>query len=200
LRTKLYYFIIYKPYGVLSQYTDSEHHPGLGSVFKIPKHVYPVGRLDHDSEGLLILTNDRKLNEKLLHPTNRHQRTYWVEMDGQIQEKALNELRSGVLLNNKGIHYTTLPAEASRLKNVPLPTREPDINRQKHLITSWLELKISEGKNRQVRKMTAAVGHPTLRLVRVAIEDLQLLPLGPGEITQVSPGVIKKKLHLIQGE
>lgn len=189
------YYIIYKPYKILSQFTDEDGNSGLGSIFNLPKDVYPVGRLDLDSEGLLILTNDRKLNGALLDPKHGHQRTYWAEVEGEPTEEALNEMRNGLEINVKGI-YHTLPCKAQVIQPSDLPEREPPVNYQKHPLRSWLEIKLIEGKNRQVRKMTAKIGHPTLRLVRVGIEDLSLFPLKPGEITQISGKVLYQKLRL----
>ncbi|MEQ8472419.1 MAG: pseudouridine synthase [Marinoscillum sp.] len=189
------YFIIYKPYKVLSQFTDEDGNDGLGSLFKLPRDVYPVGRLDLDSEGLLILTNDKTLNAVLLDPKYRHQRTYWVEVDGQPGEAQLNELRRGVEINVKGL-YQTLPAEVKLIDEPDLDERNPPVNYTKHPVRTWLEIRLVEGKNRQVRKMTAKVGFPTLRLVRIAIEDLSLFPLQSGEITQISEKALYKKLKL----
>jgi len=191
------YFVIHKPYGVLSQFTDEDGHPGLGSVYQLPKGVYPVGRLDLDSEGLLLLTNDKSLNARLLDPSHAHQRTSWVEVEGQVDEKALEALRKGPSFRIKGKEHNSLPVEAKRIV-VPseLEERNPPVNHQKYPVTTWLELKLTEGKNRQVRRMTAAVGHPTLRLVRVAIEALSLFPLKSGEITQISGNVLMRKLNL----
>jgi len=193
-RTKKY-FIIYKPYKVLTQFTEEDGNPGLGSIYELPKDVYAVGRLDLDSEGLLILTNDKVLNQALLNPKHQHKRTYWVEVEGVPSEESLNELRNGLDINVKGI-YRTLPCEAQLIEPTGLPERNPPVNFQKHPERSWLEIKLVEGKNRQVRKMTAKIGHPTLRLIRVAIEDLKLFPLAPGGITQISEKVLYKKLKL----
>lgn len=193
-RTKNYY-IIYKPYKVLSQFTDEDGNAGLGSIYKLPKDVYPVGRLDLDSEGLLILTNDRSLNGALLNPENEHKRTYWVEVEGVPSENALEAFRNGLEINVKG-SYHTLPCEVSIIDSPDVEERDPPVNYAKHPVRSWLEIKLIEGKNRQVRKMTAKIGYPTLRLVRVAVEDLNLFPLKPGEITQISGKALYKKLHL----
>tara|TARA_R110002012_G_scaffold64715_1_gene169993 strand:+ start:6006 stop:6605 length:600 start_codon:yes stop_codon:yes gene_type:complete len=191
------YFIIHKPYGVLSQFTDEDGNPGLGTLFKLPKDVYPVGRLDTDSEGLLLLTNDKGLNARLLHPSNEHKRTYWVEVEGVVDHKALEALAKGPVIRIKGKEHNSLPIEA---KVIPSPEalgeRNPPVNHQKYPNTTWLEMRLIEGKNRQVRRMTAAVGHPTLRLVRVAIEELGLFPLKSGEIRQISGSVLMRKLHL----
>lgn len=194
--SKLLYFIIYKPYKVLSQFTDEKGNPGLGSIFKLPSDVYPVGRLDLDSEGLLILTNDKKLNHKLLNPAFEHCRTYWVEVEGHPGKTALENLRQGLEINLKGKLHNTLPAQAEIIQPEEIPPRQPAVNYQKHPQTSWVSLTLKEGKNRQVRRMLAAVGHPVLRLIRVQIEDLSLAPLKPGEITQISGKAIYKKLSL----
>lgn len=193
---KQLYFIIHKPYKVLSQFTDESGNPGLGSLFDLPMDVYPVGRLDLDSEGLLILTNDKKLNHQLLDPKMGHKRTYWVEVDGDVGDTAIRALESGVKINLKGKEYLTMEAEVQRIQpNVS--ERIPPVNYKKHPVRSWIQITLKEGKNRQVRKMTAKVGHPTLRLMRVAIESLNLDPLKSGEITQVSEKVIYRKLNLI---
>ncbi|MAE87757.1 MAG: pseudouridine synthase [Flammeovirgaceae bacterium] len=189
------YFIIYKPYKVLSQFTDEDGNAGLGSIYTLPKDVYPVGRLDLDSEGLLILTNDRELNGALLNPKNEHKRTYWVEVEGTPTEESLIQFRAGLEINVKGT-YNTLPCDVRIIKSPELKERNPPVNYDKHPVRSWLEVKLVEGKNRQVRKMTAKIGHPTLRLVRVAIEELQLAPLQSGEITQISRKILYKKLKL----
>lgn len=159
------------------------------------KDIYPVGRLDLDSEGLLILTNDKKLNDLLLNPKREHWRTYWLEVDGVPTKDTLDKISNGLTIRSKGELHNTKPAKIRLLKE-GLKSREPDINRKKHPSTSWLEISLTEGKNRQVRKMTAAVDHPTLRLVRVGIEDLNLMPLKSGEISQISKKVLWKKLKL----
>jgi 23S rRNA pseudouridine2457 synthase len=195
LARKLHYFLIYKPYKVLSQFSDEDGNPGLGSVFNLPKGVYPVGRLDLDSEGLLILTNDKTLNHRLLDPKHGHQRTYWVEVDGIPEKNKLEELRNGVAININGKTHITLPAIVER-PEVSIPEREPPVNRIKHRETSWLSITLTEGKNRQVRKMTAKIGHPTLRLLRVGIEQINLFPMQPGDLKMISRNALYKKLGL----
>ena len=190
------YFAIHKPYKVLSQFTDEDGNAGLGSLFDLPKDVYPVGRLDLDSEGLLLLTNDKSLNHRLLDPRNHHKRTYWVEVDGDVSSEALNALKSGVTINVNGKKHLTKRADV-RIVSPEVEERDPPVNYQKHPIRTWLEITLTEGKNRQVRRMTAKVGHPTLRLIRVAIEDLRLQPLKPGEITQLSEKMLYKKLGIV---
>jgi len=196
LADNLRYFIINKPYKVLSQYTNEIGNKGLGSIFRIPKGIYAVGRLDLDSEGLLILTNDKKLNNFLLNPENEHKRTYHVEVEGTPSTAALNVLSEGISITIDGKLYRTKKAEVRILKDYDFPERSPAVNRIKHPETSWIEVILTEGKNRQVRKMTAKVGHPTLRLIRVGIESLALHPLIPGQIVMISKKVLYKKLKL----
>ncbi len=180
----LHYFVIYKPYGVLSQFTrEVSQHRVLGDLFNFPKDVYPVGRLDQDSEGLLLLTNDRRLNDALLNPARAHQRTYWVQVEGIPTEEAIEQLRVGVDIRIKKRTHRTRPAQVRILAPPPtLPERDPPIRYRKTVPTAWVELKLTEGKNRQVRRMCAAVGFPVLRLVRVAIEDLQIGEISIGDV------------------
>lgn len=193
---KLHYFLIYKPYKVLSQFTDEDGNSGLGSLFDLPRDVYPVGRLDLDSEGLLILSNDRKLNQLLLDPKHGHEREYWVQVEGQPSDAALKILEKGPAINLKGKQYKTKPSKVIKLEHIDLPERDPPVSKKKYSNTCWLSLSLTEGKNRQVRRMTAAAGHPTLRLVRVAIGGISLQPLKPGEIRQISRGVLYRKLGI----
>jgi 23S rRNA pseudouridine2457 synthase len=160
---------LHKPYGVLSQFTPD--HPGQRTLseFGLPKSVYPLGRLDRDSEGLLLLSDEPGLNTNLLDPKNAHPRTYWAQVEGEITEPALEQLRTGILIEGK----TTLPAEAKRI-HPDVPPRNPPIRVRQNIPTCWLELTLHEGRNRQVRKMTASVGHPTLRLLRIAIGHFHL--------------------------
>ena len=181
---------------MLSQFTDEDGNKGLSSILSLPKDVYAVGRLDLDSEGLLLLTNDKYLNNRLLNPRFRHWRTYWVEVDGVPTPETLAGLRGGVGINVNGKVHTTLPCEARTVRPKGVPGREPPVNQVKHPVRSWLEIRLQEGKNRQVRRMTAKVGHPTLRLLRVAIEDLSLGDLAPGEVTMISRNVVYRKLKI----
>ncbi|MCG8326537.1 MAG: pseudouridine synthase [Chitinophagales bacterium] len=177
------YFVIYKPYGYLSQFTrEHETHKVLGDLYNFPKDVYPVGRLDKDSEGLLLLTNDNKLNHRLLNPDFRHKRTYWVQVEGQITEEAILQLSQGIDIKINKKTYRTLPAAARILAPPSLPDRDPPIRFRKNVPDSWLELTLSEGKNRQVRRMCAKAGFPVLRLVRVRIEKVLLDGMDVGEI------------------
>jgi len=194
---ELLYFIINKPFGILSQFSDEGNNKGLNTLYSLPKDVYPVGRLDLDSEGLLILTNDRSLNSRLLNPEMMHFRTYWVEVEGTPTIENLRLLENGVEISvKKGVHATS-PCQVRLIQpNPQIPERNPPVNRQKHPVTSWVEIRLTEGKNRQVRKMTAKIGHPTLRLIRVAIEDIALEKLEPGDIKQISKKVLFKKLKI----
>lgn len=192
----LWYFIVYKPYGVICQFSASDNNqPTLGSLYLFPKDVYPVGRLDTDSEGLLIITNDKRLNHRLLNPQYAHKRTYWVQVEGMVSPDAIEKLSTGVQITINGNRYNTLPAFAQILPHAPnLPDREPPIRYRANIPTSWISLTLTEGKNRQVRKMTAAVGCPTLRLVRQSIEELTLVDMQPGDVKQLSGERVYKLL------
>jgi 23S rRNA pseudouridine2457 synthase len=194
------YFIINKPYGMLSQFTrEAPEHQVLGDLTDFPPDVYPVGRLDRDSEGLLILTNDRRMNEALLHPTRRHGRTYRVRVEGVITENALNQLRRGVTIRAKGKTHTCAPLLAKALPREltqTIPPRTPPVRFRKSVPDGWLELTLTEGKNRQVRKMCAAVGLPVLRLIRVGIENLSLEELNGMAFREVSPEWLLPKISL----
>ena len=174
------YLLFFKPYDVLCQFTDegsSEPRQTLKDYVDVPD-VYAVGRLDRDSEGLLLLTNDGQLQHRLSHPKFHHLRTYWVQVERVPDESALEQLRRGVVIQD----YRTRPATVSLLAQEPeLPPRDPPIRYRKSVPTAWLEMTLTEGRNRQVRRMTAAVGFPTLRLVRVKIADLSLGGLSPGQ-------------------
>ncbi len=192
----LKYYVLNKPYGYLSQFTDEGGHPGLGQLLTVARDVYAVGRLDHDSEGLLLLSNDKKLNKNLLDPVQKHERTYWVLVDGAVSDLALERLRAGVLISLSGTTYQTLPAKVEVIEEPVLPERSARIRVRKHIPVTWLSITLIEGKNRQVRRMTAMVGHPTLRLVRYAIEDINLEGLQQGELRELSRDLIYKKLRL----
>lgn len=168
----------HKPYGVLSQFTPE--HPGQRTLaaFGFPKNVYPIGRLDADSEGLLLLSDEPELNARLLHPRHAHPREYWAQVERMPDAAALARLAAGVTL--RGVRCR--PCRVWILDPPPdLPPREPPIRFRKTVPTCWLALELVEGKNRQVRRMTAAVGHPTLRLIRVRIGRFRLGALAPGE-------------------
>jgi 23S rRNA pseudouridine2457 synthase len=190
------YYVAYKPYGMLSQFTPDQ--PGQRTLAELsaplPKDVYPVGRLDADSEGLLLLTNDPRLNARLLRPERGHERTYWAQVEGIPTEEALEALRQGVVIRIHGTPYRTRPARVHLLERPPeLPPREPPIRLRKSVPDRWIEITLTEGKNRQVRRMCAAVGYPVLRLVRVQIGPLRL---GEGPLRHLLPGEVKE----VEGE
>jgi 23S rRNA pseudouridine2457 synthase len=183
----LRYYAIYKPFGMLSQFSREGEQPTLADLeFDFPKDVYPVGRLDADSEGLLLLTNDNRFKTRLLDPKRGHYRTYYVQVEGEVTEEACQALEDGVFISINGKKHHTLPAQAKKIEEPALPERNPPIRFRKNIPTSWLALSLHEGKNRQVRRMTAAVGFPTLRLVRWAISNLTLANLHPGQVKSLS--------------
>lgn len=184
------FLLFYKPYDVLSQFTAE---PGssaqtLKDYIPVPD-VYPVGRLDRDSEGLLLLTNNGRVQHRLTDPRFEHPRTYWVQVERIPDAEALQTLRQGVVIQG----YRTRPAKVNLLDGEPdLPPRDPPIRFRKNVPTAWLEMTLTEGKNRQVRRMTAAVGFPTLRLVRVAIGELQLVGLEPGQWRELTEAEVRR--------
>jgi 23S rRNA pseudouridine2457 synthase len=174
---------------VLSQFTSGEGKQTLKDFFDVPVDVYPVGRLDYDSEGLLILTNDKKINHELLNPAFEHTREYWVQVDGAITDEALHDLQNGVDITVDGKLHRTKKCKATGFKIAPtVPDRNPPIRFRKNIPTSWVKMILTEGKNRQVRKMTAAVGFPTLRLIRHRIEKCEIEGLQPGEMRILTRG------------
>ncbi len=190
-----YYFIIYKPYLVLSQFSAVLEKKTLADFFDVPKDVYPVGRLDNDSEGLLILTNDKQLNHRLLDPIYAHEREYWAQVDGRFSEEAKEQLQKGVTINVDGKLYLTKSCKVSVFEKDPdLPERIPPIRFRKEIPAPWIKMILTEGKNRQVRKMTAQVGFPTLRLIRYRIENLTLEGLLPGQMIELPQSAIYQKL------
>lgn len=170
-----------KPFGLLSQFSDEGHKRGLGSL-KLPwgKDIYSVGRLDADSEGLLLLTNNNRLKTQLLDPDRGHERTYHVQVEGMPTEAQLQELRAPLQLRIKGKSFRTRGAKAQVI-SPEWPDRIPPIRVRKTVPDAWLALTLTEGKNRQVRRMTAAVGLPTLRLIRVSMGPWKLDNLAPGQ-------------------
>jgi 23S rRNA pseudouridine2457 synthase len=191
------YLLFYKPYGVLCQFSDQRDHPRstLKEYIPIPE-IYPVGRLDRDSEGLLLLTDNGQLQHRLANPQFAHPRTYYVQVEGIPDESVLDKLRRGVTIKN----YRTRQAKVRLLSPEPnLPPRIPPIRDRQSIPTCWLEMILTEGKNRQVRRMTAAVGYPTLRLVRVSIGSdlvkLDLTNLNPGEWRELSANETKNLLN-----
>lgn len=179
------YIAFYKPFNVLSQFTGSPNDKTLAE-YNLPKEVYAAGRLDKDSEGLLLLTNDGPFIKQLLEPQNEKEKTYWVQVENIPSEQKLKELESGVIIQG----YKTLPCKVRLIDSPNLPPRNPPIRERKNIPTAWLEIKLVEGKNRQVRRMTAAIGHPTLRLVRYGIGKLTLSSMVPGECKVVSKSEI----------
>lgn len=176
-----------KPFGVACKFSPSPSGPSLADFVPVP-HVYPAGRLDTDSEGLLLLTDDGPLQARLSDPRHKLPKEYWVQVEGEPTDAALETLRRGVDLGD----FVTRPAEARRLEPSPEPQlwpRTPPIRFRAHIPTTWLSLTITEGKNRQVRRMTARVGFPTLRLVRVRIGALGLDGLTPGVWRAIDPGL-----------
>jgi len=188
------YFVFYKPFRVLSQFTSDGERQCLRDFCKVPPDTYPVGRLDYDSEGLLLLTSDKPLTERLLNPRNRHEREYHVQVEGVPDEAALRQLRGGVIIEGN----ITLPAKAELLTADPgFPPRVPPIRVRKSIPDCWLKITVTEGRNRMGRKMTAAVGYPTLRLVRTRIVCLTLSALQPGglrELTSAETAVLLRSL------
>jgi 23S rRNA pseudouridine2457 synthase len=176
------YILFYKPFNVLSQFSDENGKHTLADFMSLPKDIYPVGRLDYDSEGLLLLTNDNDIKHRFTDPNFDHPRTYLVQVERIPSEESLNQLRDGVMIEKK----ISKPATARLLEQEPeLPPRPVPIRFRKTVPTAWIELTITEGRNRQVRKMTAAVGHPTLRLVRIKIGNVTIENLKPGEWREV---------------
>lgn len=176
------YIAFYKPYGILSQFTSENINETL-SVFNLPKEIYPVGRLDKDSEGLLILSNDGSFIDQLLNPKFDKEKTYWVQVENIPNEESLNKLRAGGIVIQD---YKTKPACVQILTPQPeIPERNPPVRMRKTIPTCWLEIKISEGKNRQVRRMTASINHPTLRLIRTQVGKFKLDTLRPGQWLEI---------------
>ena len=174
-----------KPYNVLSQFTDADGRETLADYIDV-KHVYAAGRLDKDSEGLLLLTDDGKLQDKISHPRKKLAKCYWAQVEGEVTDKAIEKLCRGVKLKD-GV---TLPAKVKRISEPEcLWPRNPPVRFRKTVPTSWLEIIIQEGKNRQVRRMTAATGFPTLRLIRHKIGNWRLGDLKPGKYIEVSAEV-----------
>jgi 23S rRNA pseudouridine2457 synthase len=186
------YYLFYKPFRVLCQFSPEGGKQTLADYLNVPRDVYPVGRLDYDSEGLLLLTNDKSLNAQLLHPQRAHERVYWVQVEGAVTPDALERLNKGVVINIDGKQHKTLPAKARLITEEPdLPPRNPPIRFRQHIPVSWISLSLTEGKNRQVRRMTAAVGFPTLRLVRWQIRAATIRGLLPGEYRMLEAEEVK---------
>jgi 23S rRNA pseudouridine2457 synthase len=186
------YFLLYKPFQVLSQFTSPDGKMCLKDIIEVEKDVYPVGRLDYDSEGLLLLTNDASINHQLLHPSFEHKRTYWVQVDGAITEVALEILRKGVIINIDGKQYKTNKAVLKTLPDdIQVPERNPPIRFRKSIPTSWISIELTEGKNRQVRKMFASVGFPVLRLIRAQLGIYTIDKMLPADLLSLTEKEVK---------
>jgi 23S rRNA pseudouridine2457 synthase len=173
--------LLNKPYGVLTRFTDPAGRPTL-SDFVPQRNIYPAGRLDADSEGLVVLTSDGRLQARISDPRHHWPKTYWVQVEGEMTGQALAGLRGGVMLKDG----PTRPARAGRMQEPPdIWPRDPPVRFRKSIPTSWVELIVKEGRNRQVRRMTAAVGFPTLRLIRYAVGTWTIDQLAPGEWREV---------------
>ncbi|MET6999287.1 pseudouridine synthase [Chitinophaga defluvii] len=191
----LKYYVIYKPYEVLTRFSREGDKAVLADYFKVPPDVYPVGRLDYDSEGLLILTNDKSFNHRLLSPQFAHEREYWVQVDGAVTDQAIQQLQQGVEITVDGKKHKTRRCVAAIFPEDPLlPPRTPPIRFRKSIPAPWIRLILREGKNRQVRKMTAAVGFPTLRLVRYRIGKITIDGLQPGDMREMTQAEIYGKV------
>ena len=192
----LRYFIVYKPYKTLSQFTSTyDEKKTLADYFSVTKNIYPVGRLDEDSEGLLILTNDKKLNHHLLNPEFEHEREYWVQVEGKISGEAVMQMQQELQLNIKGKQHQIKSSVIKIFDEAPaVEERIPPVRYRASVPTSWIKIILKEGKNRQIRKMTAQVGFPTLRLIRYRIEKIELNDMKPGTMIELSQKSIYKKL------
>ncbi len=180
------YFIVHKPFNVLSQFSAKDRKKTLKDFFDVPLNAYPVGRLDYDSEGLLIITDDKKLNHYLLDPSQEHEREYWVQVEGDISQQQITQLQRGVNIKVNGKTYLTKKCKVQKFLDPPkINTRNPPIRFRKSIPDSWIKIILTEGKNRQVRKMTAAVGCPTLRLIRFRIEKITIEKLESGQMKKM---------------
>lgn len=189
------YFIIHKPFNVLSQFSSQEDKKTLKDFFDVPIDAYPIGRLDYDSEGLLILTNDKQLNSSLLNPSFAHEREYWAQVEGEVDQFSIHSLQLGVDISVDGKIYRTKKCTAEIFLSEPkVAERFPPIRFRKNIPTSWVKLILTEGKNRQARKMLAKVGFPVLRLIRYRIEKITIEGLQPGEMRTMSNEEIYRSL------
>ena len=173
--------LLNKPFNVLCQFTDKEGRPTLAD-FVDAGGVYPAGRLDYDSEGLVVLTDDGQLQHQISHPDAKNSKTYWVQVEGDPSHAELEPLRKGIQLKDGSCR----PAKAILIKEPSIWPRNPPVRKRLSIPTRWLELTISEGRNRQVRRMTAAIGFPTLRLIRTRVGDWSVEDLAPGEYRQLT--------------
>ncbi len=181
------YFLLNKPYGFLCQFTGEKTDLLLCDLFEFPKDVYSIGRLDKDSEGLLLLSDDKEFKTRLIDPKNKHSKSYFVQVEGTITDEAVRKLENGTLvIQHNGKKHQVEKAICIKIENPDFADRVPPIRFREKIPTSWIELSLTEGKNRQVRKMTAAVGFPTLRLIRMRIGKLELGELKSGEVLELT--------------
>jgi len=186
------YYLLYKPFQVLSQFTSSDGKLCLKDIIEVEKDVYPVGRLDYDSEGLLLLTNDTSINHQLLHPSFEHQRTYWVQVDGAITQEAANAFSKGLTIHIDGKDYKTKPASVKLLPDtLQVPDRNPPIRFRKTIPATWASIQLTEGKNRQARKMFASVGFPVLRLIRAQMGSYTIDKMQAGDLLSLTEEEVK---------
>ncbi|MEM9546049.1 MAG: pseudouridine synthase [Bacteroidota bacterium] len=186
------YYIFNKPYNVLSQFTkEVPTHVTLKDYLDLPLDIYPIGRLDKDSEGLLLLTNDNELKTKLLKPEKKSPKTYWAQVDGDITPAALEQLRRGVIIKLKRGPYETQPCHVDKIIPHNIEERDPPVRKRASIPTSWIEITIEEGKNRQIRKMCAKVGFPCLRLIRTRIATLKFEDVRRGQHRALTPHEIE---------
>lgn len=184
---EFHYFMLHKPYGYLCQFTGEPTDLLLGHLHPFPSDVYAIGRLDKDSEGLLLLTNDNVFKTRLLNPEKNHYKTYLVQVEGTITSSAIEALKNGsISINHKGKIHKVKEAKCKIVDNPFIEERTPPVRFRASIPTSWIELSITEGKNRQVRKMTAAVGFPTLRLIRIQMGEIKLNELPIGKIKKLT--------------
>lgn len=191
------YYLFNKPYDVMSQFSKNQHdQKSLKDYLKVPTDVYPVGRLDKDSEGLLLLTNDPSLNAMILNPSKKLAKTYWVQLEGIPDTNILQILKTGVKIRIDSKEYLVKALAVKKLDSIPaLHPRIPPIRFRKTIPDCWIEISINEGKNRQIRRMLAAIGYPVLRLVRVSIGKLQLIDLEPGMSREISKNELTSNLR-----
>ncbi len=192
------YFVVHKPYGYLSQFSGEpndltlQHLITENRIKNFPKDIYPVGRLDKDSEGLLLLTNDNRLKTRFLDPKRNHFKTYWVQVEGLFTENEIKKLQSGgIEIKHEGKTHICLPAKAKLLGEIKIAERDPPIRFRASIPTSWVEIQLQEGKNRQIRKMTASLGFPTLRLIRVGVGELRVNDFELGVVREIDFKVLK---------
>lgn len=187
------YFLLNKPYGYLSQFTGEKEDLLLGHLFNFPKEVYSIGRLDKDSEGLLLLTNDNRFKTKVLSKESKWEKEYWVQVENEIHKETIGLLESGTIeIVHKGSQVRVSKAKCQIISPPEINERVPPIRYRKSIPTSWISLTLREGKNRQVRKMTAKAGYPTLRLIRYRIGPFTIENLQPGEVIELEEKLIQE--------